>query len=120
MLAFVLQAGLGQLWSLLNSQQIVVYMPMFEHLKFPASAMMITAEMIKIATFDLIPTDMIDDLLWYFPEGEAFSLSFETAGVESKIFLQNIGLILYLIMLNVLYGTLHFLLLPTRNLGKFW
>ena len=80
-LAFVLQAGLGQLWSMLNSQQVSVFMPMFEKLKFPPSAMIITKEMIKIATFDLIPTDWINEKLWYFPEGEAFSLNFETAGL---------------------------------------
>ena len=68
-------------------------MPMYEKLKFPASAMKITVELIKIATFDLIPTEKIDNLLWYFPEEEAFSLSFETAGFESMYFLQNIGLI---------------------------
>ena len=58
-------------------------MPMYEMLKFPASAMMITKEMIKIATFDLIPTKQFNDILWYFFEGEAFSLSFEAAGIES-------------------------------------
>ena len=41
---------------------------MYEKLKFPASAMKVTKEMIEIATFDIIPTDEIDDLLWYFPE----------------------------------------------------
>ena len=90
-------------------------MPMYEKLKFPASAMMVTVELINIATFDVIPTESIDSALWYFPEEEAFSLNFETAGVESQTFLQNIGLILYLIMLNILCGILYFLLLPARN-----
>ena len=58
-------------------------MPMYLMLKFPASAMLVMTEMINIATFDLIPTDSIDSALWYFPEEEAFSLSFETAGVEA-------------------------------------
>ena len=66
---------------------------MFEKLKFPASTTMINKEFIKLASFDLIPTDWIDDKLWYFPEIDAFSLSFETAGVESTLLLQNIGLI---------------------------
>ena len=58
-------------------------MPLFEKLKFPASAMLITKEFIKIATFDLIPTEWINDLLWYFPDEEAFSLNFETLGLIS-------------------------------------
>ena len=88
---------------------------MYEKLKFPASAMLVMVELIKIATFDLIPTDSIDNVLWYFPEEEAFSLSLETAGVEAKLFMQNIGLNMYLIMLNILFGVLYLLLLPARN-----
>jgi len=60
-LAVVMQTGLSQLWSMLNGQQIMVYMPMFEKLKFPASAMIITKKLIDIATFDLIPTEIIDE-----------------------------------------------------------
>ena len=36
-------------------------MPMLEKLKFPANAMLITKELIKVASFDLIPTDIIDE-----------------------------------------------------------
>ena len=82
-MSFVMQAGLGQLFSMLNSQQLAVYMPLYEKLKFPASAVIITKELIKIATFDLIPTEQFDEMLWYFPEGEAYGVSFEAAGVES-------------------------------------
>lgn len=41
-----MKASLSKLWSLLNSQQVTVYMPMYERLKFPASAMMVTKELI--------------------------------------------------------------------------
>ena len=92
---------------------------MYEKLKFPASARIINKEMIKIATFDLIPTEVFDDMLWeYFPEGEAFSLNFEAAGVESQLFLQNIGLIFYLVLVNIMFGVLHFLLIPVGRLFK--
>ena len=95
-------------------------MPMFEKLKFPPSAMIITKEMIKIATFDLIPTDWINDALWYFPEEEAFSLNFETAGLESKLFLKNIGFILYLVLFNILYMLLHLIFWPLRDTCNFF
>ena len=52
-------------------------------------------------------------MLWYyFPEGEAFSVSFEAAGTESQLLLQNIGLIFYLILANFLFAMLHLLLIP--------
>ena len=62
-------------------------MPLYQKLKFPASAMIIIKELIKIATFDLIPTDELNETLWYFPEDEAFSASFDTVGIESQMFL---------------------------------
>ena len=112
---FVLQAGLGQLWSMLNYLQVHVYVPMLDNLKFPPSTMIITRELIKIAKFELIPTEKINEELWYFPEGEAFSLNFETAGVESKLFLENIGTILYLVLLNFVCMLVHLILWPLRN-----
>ena len=103
---------------MLNSQQIVVYMPMFERLKFPASAMIVTKALIDIATFDLIPTEILDEYLWYFPEGDAFSASFETAGVESTLFLKNIGFILYMIIAHILFVLIHAALHKFRNSCK--
>ena len=57
---------------------------MFSGLKFPANALQVIEFMIKIATFDLIPTSSIDDLIYYWPEtAGAFSVNFEMAGVET-------------------------------------
>ena len=90
-------------------------MPMYEKLKIPASSMVITKEMIEIVNFDLVPTDSIDDYVWYFPEVSAFSLNFETAGVESILALQNAGFILYLILGSMMFALLHVLIYPYRD-----
>ena len=59
-------------------------MPLYENLKIPASAMIITKGFIHVATFDLIPTDWLTDLIWdYFPEEDPFSQNFEIVGYES-------------------------------------
>ena len=93
---------------------------MFEKLKIPGNTMIITKELIKIATFDLIPTDFIDEIVWYFPESEAFSLNFETAGVESTLFLENIGLIFWLIVMHVAFVFFHLVAVrPLRNSCSF-
>ena len=119
LISFAFQAGLNQLWSMLNGQQIVLYMPLYEMLKFPSNAMTISKELIKVAKFDLIPTEWIDEILWYFPEGDAFSQNFDAAGFESQLFLENVGPTLYLTMLNVIFGVLHIVLFPCRTLGDF-
>ena len=63
---------------------------MFSGLKFPANAMLVIKFMISVATFDLVPTGAIDDLIYYWPESDAFSVNLEMAGVESVFFLANI------------------------------
>lgn len=36
-----MQASLKQLWSLINSQQMIVYVPLYKQLKIPANSMII-------------------------------------------------------------------------------
>ena len=90
-------------------------MPMFEGLKIPANSMTIVEYLNALATFDLIPTDEIDELIYYWPEAEPFTTNFEMAGVESVYLLSNIGFAMYLIYLHVLMILLHALLHRLRN-----
>ena len=53
--------------------------------------------MIKLATFNLIPTESIDEEIYDWPDEDPYSLNFESTGVESKLFLANIGFAMYLI-----------------------
>ena len=50
-------ASLSQLWSMINSLQIVVYLPLFGQNKFPSNANVFNGFLLRIATFDLINTD---------------------------------------------------------------
>ena len=85
-------------------------MPMFGHVKFPANAMMITKFMVTLATFDLFPTHLLEEKMYYFPDGGAFNLNFETAGIESELFLENIGFILWILMAHLLLALIHLVL----------
>ena len=78
---------------MLNSQQIIVFIPLLEKLQMPANSLVVTKELVKISTFDLIPTEFIDEMIWYFPDVDAYSLNFEMVGVESTLLLANIGFI---------------------------
>ena len=80
--------------------------------------MLVTSFMIELAQFDIIPTDLVDDLIYYFPECEPFSDNFETVGVESIYMLDNIGFILWLIALIFCLVILHALLYACKGLGK--
>ena len=77
--------------------------------------MIITKEMIKIATFDLIPTDFVFEYFFYFSEQDAFSLNFEEVGVESVLLLQNLGFALIVIMFHILLVVIHAMAYKCRN-----
>ena len=76
MLKSVLPFGLKQLWGMLNSQQIFIYMPMLEMLKMPGNVMVVEEQLVRVFTFDLLPTEYLDEQIWYFPDEDAFSLNF--------------------------------------------
>ena len=74
--------------------------------------------MITLATFELIPTDDLFAAIFYFPELEPFSESFETCDLETNLFLSNIGFMLVIILLHVLFVILHAFIYYFRNSGK--
>ena len=63
--------------------------------------------MIKLATFDIIPTDSLDDSIYYWPEADPFTVNFEMAGVDSTLLLANIGFVIYLVYMHILAMTIH-------------
>ena len=89
---------------------------MFSGLKIPANALTLIKFMIKLATFDLVPTEIIDEQIYYWPENDGpFSVNFEMTGTESVILLANIGFTIYMIYLNVFAILVHACLHPCRN-----
>ena len=45
--------------------------------------MTVLEKMINLATFDIIPTDALDDAIFYWPEADPFTVNFEMAGVDN-------------------------------------
>ena len=78
----------------------------------------------ELANFELIPSESINEKLFFFPEEDAFSLNFQSCGIDSTNFLVNMGFPLYItlghIALSVLYLILYLvnLLLKSKVLGK--
>ena len=68
---------------------------MIEKLKFPANTMVFVEYIVGIATFDLYPTDYIDEKLYYLPEMYPFNINFEVIGIETTLLLTNIGSVLW-------------------------
>ena len=73
---------------------------------------------IEIATFNLIPVEGLDNKIYYWPDLDPFSVSFEMAGTESLFFLSNVGFTMYMIYLHILAALIHIILYPIRNCGS--
>ena len=80
---------------------------MLDKLKFPANAMMVNEFLIDFATFDLIPVELLDKEIFYWPDIDPFSANFESAGIESLFFLSNIGLVQYIILLHIFMAIIY-------------
>ena len=66
-------------------------MPLMKNVKFPANALIFTKSLSKIANLDLFPTEILEDLIYYLPEPIAFNINFAANGIESTLFISNIG-----------------------------
>ena len=81
--------------------------------------MMVIEFMMKLANFDLIPTQQLDEEIYYWPESEgAYNVNFEMAGVQSKLLLANIGFVIYTIYAHLLAVLLHCIIHKCRNVSK--
>ena len=100
------KASLNYLWAALNSQQVVVQLPLMKDIKFPASTMEFNKFLVKITSFNLFSTDEIDEYLYYLPDKESFNTNFEMCDIEDRLFTTNIGFVFWITAFNLLVALL--------------
>ena len=61
---------------MLNSQQIIAYLPLDKGLRYPGNASIMNKELIKIVTFDIVDLGIVEDKMYYLPEVDPFNLNF--------------------------------------------
>ena len=71
-----------------------------EGTKFPANSMMINNIFQDIANFEIIPSEYFNEKLFYFPEVDPYNFNFSECGIESRFFLQTMGLPLYIMLVH--------------------
>ena len=85
------------------------------NLKFPANAGFLLNFLVTVATFDLLPIEVI----WFFfdfPETGSFSISFRASGYEYMNLIENMGTCFFLVQI---YLTQCLLALIIAGLTKF-
>ena len=92
---FAAKASLKQIWDALNSQQVVIQMPLFKNLHFPANSLAFNEFLLKIVNFDLVPTEWLEESLYKVRDQDSFNINFEACGIETKLFITNVGFALW-------------------------
>ena len=112
---------MNSLWSALNAVQIIVYLPMFERLKFPNNALEMNRRLIKVAGFDLVNTgEWVDPyVIDLGDEGRPFSYSYEECGYETTWLFGNSSFIVWTLILNAVAFLIYlFMALLTYKTGR--
>ena len=81
---------MAKMWLMVNGLQLIVYLPLIQ-LQFPAATATFINNLINIATFDLIPTDLIYPSIYDFEESEPYNIYFDTVGISSVFLAENMG-----------------------------
>ena len=81
-----------------------------EGIKFPANVVTINKEFMEIANFEVVPSGDINDGLFALPEEDPYSFSFQECGIDSKLFIVNIGFPFYITLAHIALILLYFLL----------
>ena len=66
-------------------------------MKFPANSAIFIELINTIVSLDLISTESVDEKIYELPEDDPFNVNFEAMGIESKILVGNMGLLMWLI-----------------------
>ena len=71
----------------------------------------------KLAKFDMFPTEQLEEVIYYLPEQKPFNINFEANGMESTMFISNIGSLIWIIFIYINLAVLSFVL---RNVKCIW
>lgn len=100
-------ASLNLLWSMINTQQLIVMMPMFQ-IQMTSNVSIFFRNIMAIAAFDFFDIDEYVHDSFDIKPTEAVDVKFQLIGFESHYFIVNVGTIfvfylIYLLNLTVIY-----------------
>ena len=118
MLNFVLSASLNYLWSMIEAQQLIVMLPLF-NVTMTALPNTFVTEFISIANFDVIEMDQIKDFMRIDEiPFEPFNDRLDTVGFGDTYFINNCGA-LFLILVAIVFLWVFVLIFKRKDLCGF-
>ena len=73
-------------------------MPLF-WVKFPANASLFNAFLIDIATFEVVPSEEINQEVFVLPDEEPYNVNWQQTRIDSTFCMLNLGTVLYVIVI---------------------
>ena len=114
----VLSASLQQLWSMINTQQIIVLLPLF-NIEMPANAQIFYGFIMELASFNILPMQEFYDKYLPTPEwDEPLNDKFNNLGFQSTFFLNNMGTMVIGLAMIPLLSFLLLVLIPLSRHSK--
>ena len=95
-----LQGSLNQVWGMINNLQVIIHAPLI-NVQFPANAFMLYEVMITVASFDIMPSDIIlPEMFPKLDQENPFSDKFERLGFETQYVTMNLGTMFFVFCMN--------------------
>ena len=116
-LTYLQGIGLQQIFDIVQVLQIVVILPLLST-NMPANTGMFFSVLQTIAAFDIFEIgEYVDEYLELTPE-DPINEKFETIGMESKYYINNIGSFFLTLVFEVLLIVVYLILVPFANKSK--
>ena len=115
---FALKASLKQIWDALDAMQVVIQMPLMKNIKFPANSLVFIDYLVEIVNLDLIPTEWLENRIYKVRTTESFNINFEASGIESKLFITNVGFAIWSTFLYIFASVLSLTCVHKKNIWK--
>ena len=109
----VFSTSLNLLWSMANSLQIIVHLPLI-NITLPYNVLLASSFLANVASFEIIPTEAIYSKFFSFDRDKTLKdkegIRYELVGMETSNFLINSGTLFWMFMIWVMGSFWYFVL----------
>lgn len=95
-LNLILGGSLDSLWSLVEGIQIVLH-SLLINISIPQNALTFVTVFMNVASFNLLPTNLITDKIFLEQATDPYSENFKALGYQSLSPIKNMGLLIFLV-----------------------
>ena len=117
------EGSLNVLWSFINSEQHIIFLPLCPSLKYPANVAIFNVYLRMIVFFSILPTDVINEKVYDMPESEPYNVNYAMFNYDSELFVENMGSRLWIIFFYLaallFYVTVHRIMVLKKRLDQY-